>query len=854
MLNSRRSWFWLTLLGLASLVACSPRSTTRDGEAAETRTDLRSDSPAALLRRVLDHYRTAESYRDQARVRLEYDSPQGPIRQDTRLATAYLAPHSLRVMIQREENEFHLSSDGKQTWAWVRDSQSDNLRHQVVQRTAPPRWTVSELYAATELADPASPDQMLSLLMGLPLPLEYSPCGLIFGDSAWEELLADESQITDVTEATAADASDLAKNTRRIQVMSRDGRFVFWIDSQTRSIRRLELPTGRLFAHLAPEKRPRSMRLVIDWQQIEWEPVAHSASLFARSIQSDETLVRYFVLPPSEQSPVVPPTAVPTKAGESELTDKTILVPIPLEVTFNQFESSREWQGRVSVLVWFQDHPASHAVLPTIQKVYEQLGGEEADVVFRAVCSQPFDQLDPAKLIQLTKRFGLTIPVRRDPLAAGRDQLNIREAPTTVVLDGDFRLRLFEVGANPQLGDLLLATIQRLTQPGFSAATVGPSSDAPATDDARRADVESLFQRQLQMARLEPADAVPPTDLQTLPPARPFSRWKQEPLWHTKELAVPGNLLVDSTLGDRPAILVLDSAQNLVKLDDQGQVTSRHPLVPDEPQPITQWESARDTSGQTFYLGYTRLAPFVELFDGSFQRVARYPEKESNRDELVQDAELADLDRDGTLELYVAFDKNGGLHRADLAGRSVWQQHGMSSVYSVARFLENESGETAPRLLALGEQGLLVPLGVDGQMSKPLEVGARTFYSISTATSAQPHRARYLGLSYTLEGRPIAIGLNSVMNEIWSYGLPAGVHRSQVRPPAWTPGLKADVGIWWLAGADGSLHAIFDDGSEYDAALMGEPIHGFGADVADGALRVFVAMPSGVQAFRVTNQ
>lgn len=850
MLNSHRSWFWLTLLGLATLVACSPRSTTKDGDAlAGSSGGLNGEShavpPAQLLRTVLDHYRTASFYRDQASVLFEYDTPRGPIRQHTRLALAYLAPHSLRLVIQREANEFHLSSDGKQTWAWVRDSQSDNLRHQVVQRPAPSRWTVSELYAATELADPARPDQMLSLLMGLPLPLQYSPCGLVCGDSVWEALLADESQVTDETSLPADASVRLVNETRRVQVISREGRFVFWIDPLTQSIRRLELPTGRLFAHLAPEDRPRSMRLVIDWDEASWEPTAQTASLFTRTSQPDETLVRYFVLPPSDDQKSVSTDRLKSADAKRESEERPVVDPFPLEVTVQQTESSRDWQGHVSVLVWFQDHPSSHAVLPALQRVYEQLGGEQSQVIFRAVCSQAHDQLDVVRLNELVKRFGLTMPVRRDPLAAGRDQLNIREAPTTVVLDDKMRIQLFEVGANPGLGDLILETVRRLTR-----------QDAPAVEGGKRGsndEAEQQFQRQLQVARFESVDAeVPPAELQPLPAAREFAQWKQAAIWQTKDVVAPGNLWIDENSDGSGALLALDGSQALVELDGQGQVVNRHPLVPDESQPITQWEQARDGNGKAFYLGYTRLASFVEVFDASFQPLFRYPAKGAETDELVQDAELADLDHDGTLELYVAFDKNGGLHRVDLSGQLIWQQHGMSSVYSMSRRLNTEPQEPSRQLLALGEQGLLVPVGVDGQMERPLEVGARTFYSISTAAGATSDRAQYLGLSYTLEGRPIAIGLNGQMQEIWSYGLPAGVHRSQVRPPLWTPSPKSGSGIWWLAGADGSLHAIFDDGSQYDFVRMGEPLHGFGAVVRDGVLQLFVATPSTVRAIRIT--
>ena len=89
-----------------------------------------------------------------------------------------------------------------------------------------------------------------------------------------------------------------------------------------------------------------------------------------------------------------------------------------------------------------------------------------------------------------------------------------------------------------------------------------------------------------------------------------------------------------------------------------------------------------------------------------------------------------------------------------------------------------------------------------------------------------PLATSYCGVSYLAEGQLRAIGLNTELDEVWSYQLPAGQFNNQIEYVQ-SGRLRADdQGEWVVAAPDGSVHIISDDGNFSDTFALGELLTG----------------------------
>jgi hypothetical protein len=106
-------------------------------------------------------------------------------------------------------------------------------------------------------------------------------------------------------------------------------------------------------------------------------------------------------------------------------------------------------------------------------------------------------------------------------------------------------------------------------------------------------------------------------------------------------------------------------------------------------------------------------------------------------------------------------------------------------------------------------------------------------------------------MSFTLEGRLIAIGLNRNLQEQWSYGLPNGVFQSQVKTPTSVKITGGDSWQWLLAGPDGSVHIVDDDGNFFDAFNFGQNVTGIAGYQDGDAGILLISTNDSVTALRV---
>jgi hypothetical protein len=240
------------------------------------------------------------------------------------------------------------------------------------------------------------------------------------------------------------------------------------------------------------------------------------------------------------------------------------------------------------------------------------------------------------------------------------------------------------------------------------------------------------------------------------------------------------------------------------------------------------------------------LARQLFVFDRSWQLMLSYPAPAQTHDG-IQDAVLEDLDGDGSLELYVAFAGILGVQRAEMDGTRRWSNRQVHSVLSLAP----SRSPTEPTVLATSYRGPIVPINAGGQDAPPVSIGSRAIHHLVASRSPSDRPTVYCGVSYTADGKRMAVGIDQSLREVWSYELPAGVFRSQLQFV--TSGKLADGPNfhWVMVGPDASIHIVSDDGDFRDSFGYGEEITGVAfADLAEGPALV-IATRQEVSAWRI---
>jgi hypothetical protein len=394
---------------------------------------------------------------------------------------------------------------------------------------------------------------------------------------------------------------------------------------------------------------------------------------------------------------------------------------------------------------------------------------------------------------------------------------------------------MFEVGANPNISQTLALVLQRLL-----------AGDDVALDVLRNYEAEmAAYQRYLELARL-PAGEPSMVATQQFPPASEPTKLQRTLRWESRALKSPGNLLVVHDPPTSSRLIVVEQMQEAVELDRDGEIVERYPLQIDDSAPLAQLAWSRSAKGTGNFVAFTPLGQQVGVYDRDFRLLFRYP-SDDQRHPGIMTAELADLDGDQQQELYVGFGDPVGLQRIELDGSRRWTNRAVPGVLSIApRWLAKP-----PYLLVTGERGLIVPISRGGVEGSPIALGQRTIHQLVGHPVREPRTIQFLGMSYTLDGRLIAVGLTPDLQEAWSYGLPGGVYSSPVRTPVWVRMLEGSIGQWLLAGPDGSVHVIDESGDFFDMFHVGAPIDGLGGLQIDGQGVLVVVSRDTVTAYNV---
>ncbi len=745
-----------------------------------------ADSPAdaaglsanEILKRLLTTYRAAATYQDEGIVRLQFKQSGQSMGDQWPCAVKFARPNKLSVAAYQAT----VKCDGRELVAKITDEATRDLDGQVLVRPAPKELKLIDL-ASDEILYGTISSELRRQPIQLELLLESGGLAAAFGSN-----IACKRQ---------DDGQALAANCFRIEVPSPGGSYVFWIDQADFVLRRLDYPAAALLPGLASNPSVTNLRLSAELIGAKiGSPMDNSQ--FTLALTADAKKMRTLVRP-------VPPLP-------SELFGKSLGALQFTTLDGGQLTSD-DLKGKPAVLVWYHADPACEATLQEVAQARQRV--PETDAAFYAVATDPTAASNDQIREQLAA-WKVDLPVVRDLAALGDSLFKIKGHPAVVVLDGQGRVQIFQVGGNPNLAGQLVEICQRLKAGADLAAEI----------------VAQHEREQKQYDELVARGGPEPGQIVELPEA--VIRQRSEPkklklkeLWTCRKLKSPGNVLVIEEPGRGPRIFVVEGWRTIAELGADGKVVARHPLEIPEQAIVTYVRPAKNKAGQWLFAAAAPLSPHVFLFDADWKLVRAIPAAD-DAPLAVADVSWADVgDSNGEPELLAANVGEIGLAAVDIEGETVWRNRAFPSFTSLAVSRPDDTGSWG--LYVTGEQGTVLRINRFGNEESPQAIGQWPIGRLVAARFAGGTQARFLGLSGNAQGEPFAVGITGEMKEAWNYPLPKGSHQRPIDTVTSSNLLSGRQGEWWLAGPDGSIHVISEDGEFHDSFYYGAALTGLAA-------------------------
>jgi hypothetical protein len=309
-----------------------------------------------------------------------------------------------------------------------------------------------------------------------------------------------------------------------------------------------------------------------------------------------------------------------------------------------------------------------------------------------------------------------------------------------------------------------------------------------------------------------------------LPATEPTS-FKLSKLWDAEGLKDPGNILVVDNNGT-PRIFAIEGWRTVVELNDKGKVVATHDLGIPETAVVNYLRTAVDAQGKRCFVAAGNGQPQLFVFDENWKRVADYPKADANAAQGVWDVQVADLKGNGKPELCVGYWGDTGVQGATLAGEKLWSDRSVQFVFRMATTEPDAAGHR--HLLATHNRGTIVSFDCEGKRENEITIPNRNVYYIVSDDLDGKGKNSYCGLSGTATGENTAVGFALDGKELWSYPLPAGVHRRPVEVIA-AADVDGQTKDWLFAGPDGSIHMVNGDGKAIDKFNTGSALAGLDA-------------------------
>ncbi len=751
-------------------------------------TGNQTDAATEVLQGMVDAYKQAPSYADAGQLHLKARMTGAKIDESANFSLTLVRPNKIRMEVYQAV----LVCDGKQLRAAIQD-----LPGQVLSREAPAELSMEAIYA----------DPILAAVLNGGLVGASRQLVLLWEDDPLVALMRDVQDVALGKPGTIA-----GRDYYQVELKRAYGTTVLWIDKETYVLRRMVFPTEQLRREFSHYGTVDSVSLVADFEGAqlggEVDPEA-----FAFSVPEGADLMKFFV-------PPQPAQLLGKKVPDFKFVD------------FDKKPVTPESLGeKITVLeFWSTTCSVCRMSLPSFETVRQQYKDNHKLAFFVVSVDEP--EIENATLRRALDQLGVHAPIIRDLEMNMGSKFASNGTPTRFIIDGKGVVQDAEAGINPEIPDLAADLSAKLAK-----LIAGEDIYREPLAEYRK----MVQQRQRRLEAMTESRIADRTQPKTVKLAR---------LWTCTEVAAPGNILPLKSSAGRWRLLVVDSGSSVAEVGLDGKLIANHQLQLDPTEAVSNLRTAADGDGRRYFAAFSFGQQRFHLLDQSWTPLLSFPQDAlENNHPGIADVQLADLQRDGKIEVYVAYRGAAGLQQVSLEGKRLWSNRSISALVQIAVGGTKDRGPTL--LVCTSQSGALTMIDSQGKRLADVTLPGRFLHRIVAADldgDGQPH---WCGLAAQADGSSLAIGLNLEGAELWSYALPAGIHRQPIEPVIAGRLLPGAQGQWLLPGPDGSIHVLGADGKLLDSFNYGAELTGLATAELDGKPLLIVSTPDGLEAWKV---
>ena len=741
-----------------------------------------------VLQSMVDAYKKAPSYADAGQLHLKAQMTDAKIDESANFSLTLVRPDKIRMEVYQAV----LVCDGKQLRAAIQD-----LPGQVLSREAPAALSMEAIYA-----DPILASVLNGGLVGASRQLV-----LLWEDDPLAALMRDVQDVALGKPGTIA-----GRDYYQVELERAYGTTVLWIDKETYVLRRIVFPTEQLRREFSRHGTVDSVSLVADFEGAqlggEVDPEA-----FAFSVPEGADLMKFFV-------PPKPAQLLGKKVPDFKFVDfdKKPVTPESLaeKITVLEF-----WSTTCSVC---------RMSLPSLETVRQQYKDNDKLAFFVVSVDDP--EIENATLRRALDQLGVHAPIIRDLEMNMGAKFASNGTPARFIIDGKGVVQAAEAGINPEIPDLAADLSAKLAK-----LIAGEDIYREPLAEYRK----MVQQRQRRLEAMTESKIADRSQPKTVKLAR---------LWTCAEVTAPGNILPLKSSAGRWRLLVVDSSSSVAEVGLDGKLIANHQLHLDPTEAVSNLRTAADGDGRRCFAAFSFGQQRFHLFDQSWTPLLSFPQDAlENNHPGIADVQLADLQRDGKIEAYVAYRGAAGLQQVSLEGKRFWSNRSISALVQIAVGGTKDRGPTL--LVCTSESGALTMIDSQGKRLGDVTLPGRFLHRIVAADLDGDGKPHWCGLAPQADGSSLALGLNLEGEELWSYALPAGIHRQPIEPVIAGRLLPGAQDQWLLPGPDGSIHVLGADGKLLDSFNYGAELAGLATAELDGKPLLIVSTQDGLEAWKV---
>jgi thiol-disulfide isomerase/thioredoxin len=795
-------FIWLVAVVIAVGCAEAPTST------ATKKAEKNAPSADELLGKLRNTYIDAESYSDNAILQQRGVSRStGSITEIpfTRLSLLFGRPNRYSISYEdaiastQGRTFYHVASDGKR----VR-SEASELPGQVHEAIAPVETTQDNLIPEPELRQAILQVSLENLFPQLVMLLSGDAEKPLFPRATDKKLLSDEKI-----------GSDLCY---RVQLTEPEGKRVLWIDKQKHILRRMEVPIDDQRESLDPSGQFVDFAVSLDMEDITLDPEFDDEAVSIKVPESGR-LVRRFV----PEAPPGVPEALGKPVKEFSFVDGSEVKVTPASM-----------KDKVGVLeFWGTNCAPCKAHTPLLEEAYQELKDE--NVAFYAVSTdQP--QI-PTEVVQKTlESWGASFPLLRDPERNANGVLDVKLTPSLLLVSADGKLQDFHVGMI-ESSDELVRKVKKLLA-GEELLDEVREKHQKEIDEYQKILDSATIKGSLIMSEPESTEAVD----RNLP-----EKLKVEELWKSKlaDLQVPGGLaVIQSEGGEAEEIAVIDNGEAVVRYDAEGKKLGRVKLPGSKERVGGVIRGATDAEGKRWFLVTGAGWEQAFLFDDEWKLVMAFPDE---RHSGIGDAELLDIKGTGSPQIIVGYRGGRGIQAGTLTGERLWSNRFLDHVLNV---VEGPSGEKDTRSIwCTSTRGTVVEIDAVGQASREIVVPGHAIVALQPVFGKSEW---HCGVSQINPSQYSVVAFNEEGKVQWEYQLPEGAYYALPLITRIEPEENEDACV--VAGPDGSLHFLDNDGKLIDRFDYGDSINDLAVMPTDGGIFLWVSAGSRLTAWWIQEE